>query len=110
MAEPLDLERLRELLAKATPGPWRVHEGTQPWNGSLVADGEDKDGPTVTLILGRANNDLIVAIVNAAPTLLRRLEAAELALDAALAGWEEPCGTCYGCRCLAALAALEAQP
>lgn len=94
---PAEIQKLRELLAAATPGPWTA--GDNDWeidavsftehdddcvedcagmhNGMIVECGRDYD-------LGTKNDrDLIVAAINALPGLLDELERPEaLQIDA----------------------------
>lgn len=94
-------ERLEELLAKATPGPWgiwfeqidgkadraiqefveQVH-ATNPIGNSLVMLDADGKCPAITGCgpTSIANAALIVEAVNALPTLLARIAALEEAL------------------------------
>lgn len=80
MSETTDTE-LRELLAAATPGPWRVHAalGDEFWYLS--------SGPDTNLIaqgsFAFADAELIAAAVNALPGLLDRAERAEKERDSA---------------------------
>ena len=72
-------ERLRELLAKATPGPWQYH--------CSHIYGPDPERVFVTQAYGSAGNlvadrDLIVEAINALPTLLARIAALEEVLRA----------------------------
>jgi hypothetical protein len=74
----LDIPALRRLLAEATPGPWVPvhHPGEDPLEWLVMfPDGEDAS------VLNEANAALIAALVNAAPALLDRVEAA--GIDAA---------------------------
>ena len=68
-----DIPKLRELLAKATPGPWN---STTDHKGYMIDDGK---GYCVagagTLNQHGADMDAIVAAVNALPALLSELEA-----------------------------------
>jgi hypothetical protein len=89
------IAELRELLAKATPGPWRVSDDNSctDWSTDdhalVVTDDEDEE--ITSQLLGvyerssvdphapsarkaAANAALIVALVNAAPTLLSALD------------------------------------
>jgi hypothetical protein len=81
------IARLRELLAKATPGPWLEKSNMKrPSHQRIVANDDgltlvadtygDPDLPPYDLLL-------IVEAVNALPALLRLIDAAE-ALDAAM--------------------------
>lgn len=95
-------ERLRELLAKATPGPWgiwfeqidgkadraiqelieQVH-ATNPIGNSLVMLDADGKCPAITGCgpTSVANAALIVEAVNALPTLLARIAAMKSAIQ-----------------------------
>lgn len=73
----IDTARLRELLAKATPGPWEdgfywIVGPKNPTADPLAAFVHDNDGP------------LIAALRNAAPALLDAAEAGARARDVAL--------------------------
>jgi hypothetical protein len=72
-AEMSFADTLKELLGKATPGPWK--ESTDGYGAiSDATDGilyYDEGSATVE------NNQLIVALVNNAPALLKLIEAAE---------------------------------
>jgi hypothetical protein len=82
---------LRELLAKATPGEWLVESREAKhdhaingygWDELATVYGRevvDEEGDAE----GRANAELIVAMRNALPALLDRLEAAEAVVKAA---------------------------
>lgn len=69
------VERLRELLAEATGRPWRVRTpGGFRWAQVIAGDAEDDP------VAGGLNDDdaaLIVAAVNALPSLLAVYDAAE---------------------------------
>lgn len=77
------IEKLRELLAKATPGPWELQDGCS-WrrigsrcDGDVLHPSVERDGyPDLSARDGRLypNLNLIVAAVNALPTLLDELE------------------------------------
>lgn len=104
MAERLDLGELEALLAAATPGPWEIvhshlakhgRAAFNPWlrimigtpkpegarpdqiTGHFVAKVEDYAPTEEAEATPRANADLIVALRNAAPELIRRLREAE---------------------------------
>lgn len=91
----MNTEKLKELLAAATPGPWAVCQDPPPnpyWQpGFTVGAADPKDARRVcdtSLLdwrLGLANAALIVAAVNALPSLIARLEAA----DGLVATWRE---------------------
>jgi hypothetical protein len=79
------IAELRELLAKATPGPWREdkargfwfiapHPKGGWWNVGDCTYGRARGGLAPTPLRAEANAALIVALVNAAPTLLAALE------------------------------------
>ena len=72
------LTRLEELDKAATPGPWRVYH-----NGQIVVDGEDADGPTVTLVLDRKDTELLVHLRNHVPEILALVKAAREVVE----GW-----------------------
>lgn len=76
---PSTVARIRELLAKATPGPWK-HEsswGFDPaiwWaSGGLIADVHSSDGEVT--FPAQDNAALIVELVNSADALLAAAEA-----------------------------------
>jgi hypothetical protein len=79
-----DATRLRELLAKATPGPWATHEdvpraivapSVDPHMSLLALDVIDGDDDSVTAIIGtQADADLIAAAVNALPAALDTID------------------------------------
>jgi hypothetical protein len=77
-----DTARLRELLAKATPGPW-VDTGDE--NDTVAA----ADGLPVCYYVGVQNAALIVEAVNALPGLLDDLGAAREQARAALQSRKE---------------------
>jgi hypothetical protein len=76
----IDTKRLRELMEKATPGPWtgdRI-DGTVKYNmhgqdGSLVINGD----------LWHEDHELIMALRNELPAILARLEKLEAVAEAA---------------------------
>lgn len=86
-------ERLEELLAKATPGPWRVEHSTISW---WLVSPKDMSRQMVSGVLPQdtwhmtrdqradceamSNATLIVEAVNGLPTLLARIAALEEAL------------------------------
>ena len=71
-----DRTELRHLLDEATPRPWEA-EGSQVWgpDGVLVAAVREH-----STIVDRPDAHLIVSAVNALPSLLDQLDAAEAAL------------------------------
>lgn len=79
--------RLRGLLAEATPGPLehREHDGQHAICGASLWVGEPEGMPATVGDMARVAADfaLHVAAVNALPSLLDRLEAAEAVVDAA---------------------------
>lgn len=92
MSEPVDLDRLEALAAEATPGPWVRHTpdpatadevgGIFTKTSSVIdACGEEGCGP----ILHKADAELIVALVNAAPALIAELRAAREVVGAVIA-------------------------
>jgi len=80
----IDIERIRGLLEKATPGPWewRDDQLTPPWEpfrkqwsiapGVLIAEG--KDGTPGGDEIDRTNAELIVTLRNSAQALLAQAE------------------------------------
>lgn len=74
MTTPTQTERLKELLAKATPGPWVVAEKPK-YDHILSADGRYIFEPGRPVVQ-RQDAQVIVAAVNALPELLVDLEAA----------------------------------
>jgi hypothetical protein len=72
MSEQLNVARLAELLAKATPGPWSVHPRAE--TAVLASDGYSATNTESNLFDSHARNianaALIVAAVNALPALL----------------------------------------
>ena len=93
MTAPLDLGRLRALLEKATPGPWRaveaetafrIQRASDPWNYITTATYSPLGGIPKWEGM-QANAALIVAAVNALPALLSRVEE----LEATVAQWKE---------------------
>lgn len=96
--------RLRELLAKATPGEWRstAHDGPDIIvNHIMVGDGKtlrkvvevDPDGGFMPDEWDRmiADTDLIAESHNALPALLDEIDRLEEMVESA-----RPCGTCNG--------------
>ena len=98
------VERLRELLAKATPRPWRHYDEVfRPQFGSgriteiHTARGKEIvrwsgfDGlPATTSRKRNANAALMVEAVNALPALLDLIENLAAERDAAIAALQEP--------------------
>jgi hypothetical protein len=100
---PEQVARLRELLAKATPGPWSIYEHSARdlnavmeelfYQASQTEDRQDKlwllnaDGKCPGLTgcgpTSAANAALITEAVNALPALLNQIEAMRSALEAA---------------------------
>ena len=86
MTNNLTAERLRELVAGATPGPWRhydevfrrqfgkrrVTEIQQHRSGKAVVNWQGFDGDQARK--GNANAALIVTLVNAAPQIIALME------------------------------------
>lgn len=80
------VERVTELLAKATPGPWELQDGcswrrigTQGHNGNVLCPYNSPTDNHPDLMAGRgedtyANLNLIVEAVNALPSLLAQLQ------------------------------------
>lgn len=120
---PEDVARLRGLLARATPGPWReADDGWIDADSDMVAYGSDNPRSVAINYGADANAALIVAAVNALPELLdaaderdalrARVEVLERALYDALflvGGCivEPSCGDCKYCNGVKALAAGE---
>lgn len=75
---PSIVERLRALLAGATPGPWEARKSIHGSEYRYVEIDSTED--YTTLELKPQDADLIVALRNEAPTLLSRVEALEAAL------------------------------
>lgn len=72
--EAVDLDAMEALLKKATPGPWKVTTDM----GTIDIESRHADTPLVAEVFdedgyGKADADLIVALVNSAPALLARL-------------------------------------
>lgn len=90
MVDEKTIEELRALLAKATPGPWRLRLTDLERPDYAEIDG-DRHGALATVVYrmeddkrfgknspeNEANAALIVAAINALPALLDRLEKAE---------------------------------
>lgn len=91
-----DIERLKELLEKASPLPWRVtHDAAHPTNKRLTSAATAHIGKLYGRDLGDAapadaNAALISALVNAAPSLLAAAER-ERRMEAALERIAEEC-------------------
>lgn len=64
------IERLKELRANATPGPWSV--GPNTIGPDVVVESNEYTGP-----VSDADARLIVEVINALPALLEAAEAAE---------------------------------
>jgi hypothetical protein len=97
------IERLRELEAAATPGPWawrsRSIDGpTGRWIAYLPTEGE-----------GLTDVELIAATRNALPALLDVAEAARQLIDAGCWGHAGHSECCFAGRLSAVLAALDKQ-
>lgn len=99
------IDELRGLMAKATPGPWKVSETGATIRASHVYDplGGLPRLCTTRITFGYDGNAdqraidyaLIVAAVNALPALLATLAEAERALEgaaAAIGDWSRPTG------------------
>jgi len=79
-AAPVDVKALRELMAQATPGPWR--QGSVEKDAIFVSHPEGLAGPGGERVIARANMhypyeaDIAVAVaaVNALPALLDKVE------------------------------------
>jgi hypothetical protein len=88
-----EIARLRELLAKATPGPWGMYNGYGPCKDGLTrcASIGRMEGHRETVLVSPLDSadlaakhedfELIASAVNALPALLDRLEAAERERD-----------------------------
>jgi hypothetical protein len=91
MTVPVDTAGLRELLAKATPGPWEAREPDSPLHVLISANPDDCDGSrNGGIYAGRTqgpdaipNAALIVALRNAAEWLCDRSDRLD-AMEAAL--------------------------
>ena len=80
-----DRTELRRLLEKATPGPWALYDGWLHEGRAHVARignaaGNGIGAPITDMAGEIADFELIVAAVNALPSLLDQLDAAEAAL------------------------------
>lgn len=78
----VDVARLSELMAKATPGPWTTGEGDpqsilSEHNWTCIAQAN-----TVFVDTADANAALIVAAVNALPAMLQQLAEREAEVEA----------------------------
>lgn len=78
-------QKLRDLLSAATPTPWEWFEGTHhgsAWSGgrrgTLVFD-DGSAGGEYRPACSYRNSELIIAAVNALPSLLQRIEELEAA-------------------------------
>jgi hypothetical protein len=77
------IERLRELLARATPGPWKSQDhqhqaDLMTWYSVEKANGmRGQVARVMSHVRGKADAALIVAAVNALPALLDVCEAAQ---------------------------------
>jgi hypothetical protein len=88
-----DIKKLRELLAKATPGPWVVDEDNREgykWNNHIV----NNEGRIAFMAHKPGDNEqweaaahLIVAAVNALPALLDEVERLREAAGPFLEEW-----------------------
>lgn len=95
-ADVVDVEALRELLAKATPGPWRegygrgivTGGGPHPREILSAENSDDPDWPDAQLVIWEADVCLIVAAVNALRPLLKIAEQRERAMARA-EKWEQ---------------------
>ncbi len=115
-------ERLREMLQKATPGPWE--ENTESVEHPCCYDSSFTESKQEVLSDGREmpwkrmigeamgrDSSLIVAAINALPALLTVVEQAQIASDRLNNwswGWDGDCGACEALRPLEeAIANLE---
>lgn len=78
VSEQVDVQQLRELLDKATPGPWKLERSTGD-ELNFVGIEWDARGwwAKDSTLLTEPNAALIVAAVNGLPGLLARLDALE---------------------------------
>lgn len=72
MTDDIDIAALRELLAKATPGPWQAWDRGIGWEVHDASKNEINSGFRETF--SEADAALIAALRNAAPALLDRIE------------------------------------
>lgn len=80
------LDRLKELLAQATPGPWEVNpDGAEEWWYSDTILGEGGAGGAVASCT-KGNAPLVVTAINALPALLEVAEAATSYIEDAVDG------------------------
>ena len=87
----MDIAKLRELMEKATPGPWGENVGYISSSTAKEYRGKAIIAAPVAAVhdvvdrreQNKANAALIVAAVNALPSLIARLEAAEKVVEAA---------------------------
>jgi hypothetical protein len=124
MTEPTDTEvkvaELRELLAKATPGPWEIFDGCS-WR--RIGNRDDdcavlypynaKDGHPDLASRGantHANLKLIVAAVNSLPELLDALDEARLATRSQVADVAAPLKATHDMQHAALLASRMHEP
>lgn len=71
MTAPVDVARLRELLEKATPGEWYVHDGNRIHSRT---DGRNCSVTNTERAEARGNLALIAELRNQAPALLSELD------------------------------------
>lgn len=92
----MTIEKLEALAAKATPGPWHISgtRGRLNLRGHIISvvPSEDGDGGHVCDTLGTSDADaaLIIALVNDALPLIRKLQAENDALKAEVARLSKP--------------------
>lgn len=75
-----EITELRELEAKATPGPWisePCHKGESCWCRTIGVVGDEDNYVAPSGCLGTDDAALIVSMRNALPRLLSRIEALE---------------------------------
>lgn len=101
------IERLKELEAKATPGPWDSHDGA--WNGSSVSTLNRNKYVIFTVekysdaeLIAEMRNSIskILALVEAFKAMDLRCDDEDLLLD------EPSCGDCKVCRANVLMAEL----
>lgn len=104
------LERLKELEAKATPGPWRSARVAE----SIEIRQEKFNKPRIAYLyeVGRSDAEFLVAMRNALPSLLAVVEAAEATSPfceepTVTAMGLVPCDVCPECLLRLSIAALE---
>lgn len=85
------LDRLKKIIAQATPGPWAVNQdGAEEWWYSDTILGEGGAGGALASCT-EGNAELIVTAINALPALLEVAEAAKASRDWINAGKMTKC-------------------